>query len=77
MKKLSGDFGQEVCAVGGLDRGGKVYPITQAHNDIPAFLRGALISSKRDRSLLESSGIPQAPVIYQTAHNGRYLDARN
>ena len=77
MKKLSGDFGQEVCAAGGIDRGGKVYPITQAHNDIPAFLRGALISSKRDRSLLESSGIPQAPVIYQTAHNGRYLDARN
>lgn len=77
MHKLSGDMGQEVSACGGIVRSGVFTPITQVHNDIPAFLRGVLLSSKRNRSTLTSSGGPaQAPVIFQTAHSGRYLDQR-
>ena len=73
MQKLSGDFGQEVSACGGIIKGGVAYPITQAHNDIPAFLRGVLLSSMRNRP---TELQPQAPVIFQTAHSGRYLDSR-
>ena len=76
MHKLSGDMGQEVCAAGGIVRDGKFTPITQVHNDIPAFLRGVLLSSKRHRDEMDLDKPPQAPVIFQTAHSGRYLDSR-
>jgi len=71
MHKLSGDLGQEVSACGGVVRGDNAIPIAQVHNDIPAFLRGLLLSSQASRD----GTYQTAPVIYQTAHSGRYWDA--
>jgi hypothetical protein len=72
MLKLSGDFGQEVVACGGIYRNGKYNSITQTHNDIPAFLRGLLLSAKSKRGSEVKEGVGAAPVIYQTSHNGKY-----